>query len=608
MDEKRDEKKVEEENQQNYIDSLRKELIYLIERELTPLALKYRYSEVPLESNIKWKPMVLILGNYSSGKSTLVNEFLGHDIQHTGQAPTDDCFTVITGTDEDEEAGFVDDRDGKVLLYGEEYPFEVLKKYGEKFAAHFRLKKIAGVPRLKNLAIIDTPGMLDSVAEKDRGYNYQEVIGDLAQLSDLILVLFDPHKAGTIRESYASLRETLPKKTFEDRIIFVLNRIDECGNLEDLLRVYGTLCWNLSQMIGRKDIPRVLLTYSSSAVRTLEEKSFLHHLDNQREELQTAILKTPRHRLDHLATFVEHHSSRISHMLEALLQFGKAKKMFYLKFSLLGFLITLFLSGLIGLYFDMVEPFGEISEFAAAAWSMGIGIIFYSTWTFFQYKYMASWHHRRQLKSLHLLTNLNSQQAKDSWNSIENCVRTYIKEEQKKSSMSVLKKELEAVKKIHAKGAQEIRSAINNLGSVRTMLDNKDVKTRTQEQKMPEKSQQEARETQEAQLEDQGPQGAQEVQKAQKVHEIEDMQPEQESLETRPMQESHATQEDHQPKQETQDQQNLAESKTLEKAEISAQVQGQEDIQEEIIQPQNIKEEFEKVAEPTVSLGEEKHS
>jgi predicted GTPase len=120
-------------------------------------------------------------------------------------------------------------------------------------------------PFLKNLAIIDTPGMLDSIAERDRGYNYQEVIGDLAQIADLVLILFDPHKPRTVREAHTSLRDTLPDRTFEDRILFVLNRIDECASLMDLLQVYGTLCWNLSQMTGRKDIPTIHLVYSPQA-------------------------------------------------------------------------------------------------------------------------------------------------------------------------------------------------------------------------------------------------------------------------------------------------------------------------------------------------------
>ena len=152
--------------------------------------------------------------------------------------------------------------------------------------------------------------MLDAVAERDRGYDYQEVISDLAQLADLILVMFDPHKAGTIRESRESLRHTLPQATYEDRVVFVLNRMDECRNLEDLLRVYGTLTWNLSQMTGRKDIPRIFLTYSAAEVAE-PVPEHLKLLENQRQKLRELMQDTPRHRLDHLANFIEEHGVQI---------------------------------------------------------------------------------------------------------------------------------------------------------------------------------------------------------------------------------------------------------------------------------------------------------
>jgi EH domain-containing protein 1 len=209
-------------NRENYINSLRMELVGMVADHLTPVALKYGYSEVPLEANIKWRPQVLVIGNYSSGKSTLINEFLGANIQATGQAPTDDSFTILTYDDsalEESPIHVTEERDGKFLLNDPEYPFEILKKHGQRFASHFRLKKI-NAPFLKNLAIIDTPGMLDSITERDRGYDYQEVVGDLAQIVDLVLVLFDPHKAGTVREAHKSLRETLPTKTFEDRVLY----------------------------------------------------------------------------------------------------------------------------------------------------------------------------------------------------------------------------------------------------------------------------------------------------------------------------------------------------------------------------------------------------
>jgi len=252
------------------IEALRTALVELVATKLTPIARRYGYGEEPLETSIRWRPLVLVLGNYSSGKSTLINELLGYQVQATGQAPTDDSFTVIAGDGDGgdgEATAVVEEREGRVLLTDPQYPFTGLRRYGQRFAAHFRLKKVRS-PLLAHLAIIDTPGMLDSVAEAGRGYDYQRVVGDLAEMADLVLVLFDPHKAGTVRETYDSLRETLPMHASEDRVVFVMNRIDECGSLPDLLRVYGTLCWNLSQMLGRKDIPPVLLTHSPAAATT----------------------------------------------------------------------------------------------------------------------------------------------------------------------------------------------------------------------------------------------------------------------------------------------------------------------------------------------------
>ena len=317
----------------NYIKALRTELLEMVADHLTPVALRYGYSDVPLETTIKWRPQVLVLGGYSSGKSTLINDFLGIKVQATGQAPTDDSFTVITYDDNqplDAPVQVTETRDGKFLLNDSEYPFETLKKHGQRFASHFRLKKINS-PFLQNLAIIDTPGMLDSITERDRGYNYQEVIGDLAQIADLVLVLFDPHKAGTVREIHTSLRDTLPSRTFEDRVLFVLNRIDECASMIDLLRVYGTLCWNLSQITGRKDIPMIHLTYSAQEAAAHKDEhdiSYLRYLENQREELKRAVLLAPRYRLDNLAAFVETHGERLSHLLEALVSFRQKSRRF----------------------------------------------------------------------------------------------------------------------------------------------------------------------------------------------------------------------------------------------------------------------------------------
>lgn len=459
---------------ENYINSLRAELLEMVQDLLTPMALRYGYSDTALEVNIKWRPLVLVLGNYSSGKSALINEFLGADIQATGQAPTDDSFTVITA---DENASLnsrirvTEERDGSFLLNDPEYPFELLKKHGQRFTAHFRLKKVNS-PFLKTLAIIDTPGMLDSISERDRGYNYQEVVGDLAQIADLILVLFDPHKAGTIREAHISLRDTLPLRTYEDRVLFVLNRIDECASLVDLLRVYGTLCWNLSQITGRKDIPTIHLTYSPKAAQEAassdnKDNSYLPHLENQRDNLKQAILEAPRHRLDNLATFVETHSERLTHLVEALMNYRKWRRSFRLGRIMTGLLLSIVVgvaATFAGMYFG---PFSEFDQQLLAAVGGGICLIGYSSWLFLFMPFFTNRFHKNRLRDLESLTILDNQTRKDSWDSVHELVYEYLENTGGQFSLGEIKRDYSAVQEVSEKGTREIREALNELSTLK---------------------------------------------------------------------------------------------------------------------------------------------
>ncbi len=275
----------------------------------------YGFNMEELLTPLKWKPIVLIIGNYSSGKSTFINEFIEKDIQRTGQAPTDDSFTIITAPSEEESPG---DILGSTLVADETLPFGSLRRFGEKLLSHLVMKKIQ-CEKLKDIAIIDTPGMLDSVTEQDRGYDFLGVIGELARLADLIVLMFDPHKAGTIKETYKALRTTLPASSDEDRVLFVMNRIDECENVEDLVRAYGTLCWNLSQMTGRKDIPRIYLTYAKIPGKAIPKE--FEVWEKERQELKKAILGAPRMRLFHMIQEVDKAARELALVIKAMKRF-----------------------------------------------------------------------------------------------------------------------------------------------------------------------------------------------------------------------------------------------------------------------------------------------
>ncbi|MBU0728512.1 MAG: dynamin family protein [Proteobacteria bacterium] len=272
---------------------------------------KYDQSIDDLTTPLKWKPLVLVIGNFSSGKSTFINELLGMDVQRTGQSPTDDSFTILAHPD---DSPTNEDMPGRSVVADNRLPFMPIRVFGESLLSHIKLKCIDS-PILKNLAIIDTPGMLDSVTEKDRGYDYLGVVGELSRLSDLVILMFDPHKAGTIKETYKAIRSTLPGSTGEDRVLYVLNRIDECENTTDLVKSFGTLCWNLSQMTGRKDIPRIYLTFSPGMRET--HKDFETYT-NEREELKSAVLNAPKMRIDHIFEEVDRGVREQGLLVEAL--------------------------------------------------------------------------------------------------------------------------------------------------------------------------------------------------------------------------------------------------------------------------------------------------
>ncbi|MEW6079967.1 MAG: dynamin family protein [Thermodesulfobacteriota bacterium] len=459
-------------NKEDDIHALQTDLLDLLANHLTPAAIRYGYSDTPLESNIKWRPLILIIGNYSSGKSTLINDFIGAEIQATGQAPTDDSFTVLTYDDSipaDKDIRVTEQRDGNYLLSDPEFPFESLKKHGQQFASHFCLKKI-NASFLKSFAIIDTPGMLDSITKRDRGYDYLQVVGDIAHMADLVLVLFDPHKAGTVREAHISLRDTLPVYTFENRVLYVLNRIDECSSLVDLLRVYGTLCWNLSQITGRKDIPPIRLTYSQRAAeqaKTLQTgaSEYLHHLNNQREELKTALMQAPQYHLDNLATFLETHSNRLAHLLEALLSYRQKRRGAFFRFLMTGLMISLPAAGAAALLLttsglpatpDMLYLAGGIT-----------GVAFFTLWISFIRKYYMSRFHRQQMKNADELTSLENQKRKETWQFVKVTVLDYLKKTGGVFSLWTVKQEYAAINDIAGHETKGIREALNEINAAK---------------------------------------------------------------------------------------------------------------------------------------------
>ena len=119
---------------------------------------------------------------------------------------------------------------------------------------------------MKNFCIVDTPGMIDSPLVKDhfgsgqntvmdRGYDFEGVCRWYAERADVILLFFDPDKPGTTGETLSILTNSL--KGMDYKLHIILNKADQFRKIHDFARAYGSLCWNLSKVIPRKDLPQI---------------------------------------------------------------------------------------------------------------------------------------------------------------------------------------------------------------------------------------------------------------------------------------------------------------------------------------------------------------
>ena len=203
-------------------------------------------------------PLVLLLGNHSSGKSSFVNWILKRTVQVSGVAPTDDSFTIIGPASEDI------DRAGPALLGDPDLGFSSLRVFGSHLEHRTQLK-LRSNTAIKDFFLVDTPGMIDSPKNTtssdasggmmDRGYDFEGVCRWYAERADVILLFFDPDKPGTTGETLQVLTNSLAGLDYKLHII--LNKADQFNKINDFARAYGSLCWNLSKVIPRKDLPQI---------------------------------------------------------------------------------------------------------------------------------------------------------------------------------------------------------------------------------------------------------------------------------------------------------------------------------------------------------------
>ena len=112
-------------------------------------------------TQISWWPVVAVLGTYSAGKSTFLNEYLGKPLQRTGNQAVDDKFTVLAyGSDAEAYLlpGLALDSDPRFPFYQISRDIEaVAAGEGKRVDAYLQLRT-ANSPELQGKIFIDSPG------------------------------------------------------------------------------------------------------------------------------------------------------------------------------------------------------------------------------------------------------------------------------------------------------------------------------------------------------------------------------------------------------------------------------------------------------------------
>eukprot|EP00934_Nitzschia_sp_Nitz4_P008311 Nitzschia sp. Nitz4//scaffold239_size30010//9072//11208//NITZ4_008011-RA/size30010-snap-gene-0.34-mRNA-1//1//CDS//3329543565//8301//frame0 len=253
-------------------------------KSVLPVEKRYSYDyfyESPLLTDIEFdaKPQVLLIGQYSVGKTSFIRYLLGRDFpgQRIGPEPTTDRFTVLINGPEERTIP------GNALSVHPDLPFRGLERFGVSFLSRFEGSQMPSSV-LRSVNLVDTPGVLSGEKQRtNRGYDFTKVVAWFAERADLILLLFDAHKLDISDELKGAIDAL---KGHEDKIRCVLNKADQIDR-QQLMRVYGALLWSLGKTMSSPEVARVyvgsfwqepLKSLDNAELFEMEEKDLMKDL------------------------------------------------------------------------------------------------------------------------------------------------------------------------------------------------------------------------------------------------------------------------------------------------------------------------------------------
>mmetsp|Transcript_29724 Transcript_29724/g.36091 ORF Transcript_29724/g.36091 Transcript_29724/m.36091 type:complete len:536 (-) Transcript_29724:537-2144(-) len=273
------------------VDGLRR--IYLEKLKPIEAAFKFDAFYGPLlgDADFEAKPSVLLLGQYSTGKTTFIKHLLKREYPgtHIGPEPTTDRFVVVMGGMDERRTP------GNTLAVQTDKPYQGLTTFGTAFLSKFEAAQCPH-PLLEEITLVDTPGVLSGEKQRlDRSYDFIGVVEWFAARCDVILLLFDPHKLD-ISDEFKAAISTL--KGHEDKVRVVLNKSDQV-DMQQLMRVYGALMWSLGKVFNNPEVCRVYVgSFNTSDIATDKNPNGVELFKSEQGDLMKDLYEIPKRSCD----------------------------------------------------------------------------------------------------------------------------------------------------------------------------------------------------------------------------------------------------------------------------------------------------------------------
>ncbi|MGB5830985.1 MAG: dynamin family protein [Thiohalocapsa sp.] len=236
---------------------------------------------ISFASRVPWWPLISVLGTFSAGKSTFINDFLGQNVQRTGNQAVDDRFTVIVYSPETRShalPGVSLDSDPRFPFYQMSRQIETVDGgEGKRIDAYLQLKTCRS-DRLRGKIVIDSPGF-DADAQRTA---ILSITDHMVDLSDLVLVLFDARhpEPGAMRDTLQHLVVHTMKRPDSSKFLFVLNQLDTSSkedNPEDIVAAWLRALGEVGMTTGR------FYTIFSRAAPTIEDPVRRERFEKKRD-------------------------------------------------------------------------------------------------------------------------------------------------------------------------------------------------------------------------------------------------------------------------------------------------------------------------------------